>query len=198
MLLLAAAVSPPATQVRPISEAPELLAVYTEDWGLDSAGQPGLIAAVWADGHAVWSENALEGGAPFRRGRTDKERVAHLLARLRTDGALDDPRLAQANFGPDSRFTTILVRTAGKSLEMRSWHERAEAGGGAIASAGGLQSLEGRSRLAVLKSEPGDYLYYRAVWGELRSGIQALFPAHGEPVSGRALLRKGVMTWSEP
>jgi len=197
VVILALAASVPTSRVRPVSAAPEVLAKYTEDWGLDSAGKRGLIAAVWGDGYAVWSEDPLEGGAPFSSGRLAKERVIGLLTRLRNEGTFDDARLSQANFGPDSRFTTIFIRTAGKSLEMRSWHERAEAGGRLIASSAGLEPLNGGTRLAVLKRQPSEYLYYRAVWGELRSAIQGLLPARGQPTSGRVVVQHGVMTWSE-
>jgi hypothetical protein len=182
---------------RPITDAPEVLAVYAEDWGLDSRGQPGLITAVWGDGYAVWSQDQVKGGSPFFHGRIPKERVSLLLGRLQSDGLFADPRLAHVNFGPDSRFTTMLVHTTGKTLKMQSWHEYAEARGGVIASSGGLEPLEGTARLAALKRQPSDYLYYRAVWGELRAAIQGLLPARGTNVSGETRMVRGVLTWSE-
>lgn len=193
----ALAAAAPPERTRPLSAAPEVLAVYAEDWGLDSAGEPGLIAAVWGDGYAVWSEDDLKGGAPFFHGQVPKERVASLLSRLRADGLFVDARLAQANFGPDSRFTTILVRTGGDALRMQSWHERNEANGRLIASSSGLEPLDGTSRLAALKRQPAEYLYYRAVWAELRAAIQGLLPARGASVRGHTRMLHAVMTWSE-
>jgi hypothetical protein len=194
-LMLATAA--PQERTRPISAATEVLAVYAEDWGLDSSGEPGLVAAVWGDGYAVWSEDDLKGGEPFFHGQLAKERVASLLSRLWADGLFADARLAQANFGPDSRFTTILVRTSGKTLKMQSWHERYEAKGRVIATSSGLESLEGTTRLAVLKRQPAEYLYYRTVWSELRTAIQALLPARGTGVLGQASMLHAVLTWGE-
>jgi hypothetical protein len=187
----------PEERTRPLSAAVEVLAVYAEDWGLDSAGEPGLIGAVWGDGYAVWSEDDLKGGGPFFHGHIPKDRVASLLSRLTADGLFADARLAQVNFGPDSRFTTILVRTGGKALKIQSWHERSEANGRLIASSAGLEPLDGTTRLAALKRQPAEYLYYRAVWGELRAAIQGLLTARGTTVIGQARMVRTVMTWSE-
>jgi len=197
-LILGIAVAAGASQAqRPITGAPEVLAVYAEDWGLDSAGQPGLITAIWGDGYAVWSEHQVKGGGPFFHGQISKERVSLLLRRLQSDGLFADARLAYVNFGPDSRFTTMLVQTSGKTLKMQSWHEYAEARGGLIASSSGLEPLEGSARLAALKRQPADYLYYRAVWAELRAAIQGLLPARGTAVSGDTRMLHGVLTWGE-
>ncbi|MBI3467887.1 MAG: hypothetical protein HY000_33185 [Planctomycetes bacterium] len=42
-----------ADSTRPISRAGTILAVYTQDHGLDSSGTPRLILGVWGDGHLV-------------------------------------------------------------------------------------------------------------------------------------------------
>ena len=189
------AAAPTGSANRPISAAPAILAVYEEDWGRPSSGGPGLVAAVWGDGYAVWSENPLVGGPPFYAARVAGGRVNSLLARLAGDGLFSDERLSQIHFGPDARFTTLLVRSGGKELRMQSWHEWAEHDGRAIATGSGIEPLQGRPRLSVLRAQPADYLYYRAVWGELRSAIQGLLPARGHPVTGEAVMVQRAISW---
>ncbi len=189
------AATPPASVERPISRASVVLAVYAEDWGLATSGAPGLISVVWGDGYAIWSENQIDGGPPFYTGDVSPARLGAFLARLSNDGLFSDARLSQANFGPDSRFTSLLIRTGGKELHMQSWHEWAEHDGRAIATRSGIEALDGRARLSVLKVQAADYLYYRAVWAELRSSIQGLLPAQGQPGSGEVVMLRGVMSW---
>src|SRR5262245_57227957 len=86
------------TTTRPITEADSVLAVYREDWGLSSSGDPAIIFAAWIDGHVVWSNDRLKGGAPYRTGRADPRAVTALLARLDKDGLFADEKLNQAHF----------------------------------------------------------------------------------------------------
>src|SRR5437762_340377 len=92
----------PKLAVRPISEAESVLAVYHEDWGLFSSGDPAVILVAWPDGHVVWSGDRVKGGAPYRAGRVDPKRVAALLARCDTDGLFADEKLNRPHFGPDA------------------------------------------------------------------------------------------------
>ena len=183
--------------VRPISQSDAVIAVYTEDHGLDSDGDRRLILAAWADGHVVWSEARIRGGPPYFSGQVAPSRVVTALNRAEQDGAFGDSRLGQPCFGPDSRFTTILFRKGKLEVRMDSWHEQAEAQGRLIASSCALTSLSSRRRLEVLKKEPAEYLYYRVVWGELRAAGSSLIPTTGRPVKGEVLMRAGVMKWQE-
>src|SRR5262249_23309746 len=129
-LLLASCSAAPAPTPRqttlPISSADTVLAIFTQDWGLRSAGGPRLVLAVWDDGKVVWSEDHLEGGSPYRAAAINPGRLKSLLSRLENDGHFSDDNLSRSHFGPDSRFTTILVRSGKKELKMRSWHELGE------------------------------------------------------------------------
>ena len=40
----------PKPAMRPITDAESILAVYREDWGLHSSGEPAIIFAAWPDG----------------------------------------------------------------------------------------------------------------------------------------------------
>jgi hypothetical protein len=182
---------------QPITGADGVLAVYTAGGGLGPSDGPQLILAVWGDGRAVWSEDLLGGGAPYRSGQIDAKRLTALVSRLDHDGFFADERLSQIHFGPDSHFTTILVKCGNKQLKMQSWHELYEAQGKVVATKRGLTGLEGRSRLAVLAKEPADYLYYRLAWSELRERASSLIPSESKRVDGRLRLEAGNLSWEE-
>ena len=198
-LLLIAALAPTASddKLRPISEADGVIAVYQQDWGLASTGEPKLVIAAWSDGTVVWAEDQVEGGPPYRRGSVAPQRVAAVLERLELDGAFDDRRLAQPCLGFDSKFTTLLIKKGKLKLEMNSWHEIFERNGRAIAGSCALFSLPEGKRLSELRKEPAEFLYYRAVWGEIRTLTATLIPAEGKPTSGEAYMRGGVFSWRE-
>jgi hypothetical protein len=135
VLALLGGASARAAERRPITAASRIVAAYEEDWGLKSAGAPKLIVAVWADGYMVWSQDQVHGGPPYHAGATDRSLVDRLLAGLAADGLLEDATLNVPRFGPDSTFTTLLVRDRAKQLKMQSWHEGAEASGKLVAVA---------------------------------------------------------------
>ena len=142
-----------------------VLAVYTEGW---TSGQPRrLIQAIWKDGYIAWSGDRLEGGAPYYEGRIDPKRLDSLLAKLEHDGLFAEKSLAKPRFGPDSPFTTILIRFGDSQIELRSWHELYESGGKAVGATSGLSGLNGRRLFEALKEQPSDYLFFRFVWSEI-------------------------------
>src|SRR5262249_39408274 len=143
--------------VKPITNADTVIAVYTADWGLASSGEPKLVLAIWPDGHTVWSEGRVQGGPPYRSGRIDPEKLSSLLARFERDGAFADKKLSDVNFGFDSKFTVILLKSGKKQLKMQSWHELLEANG---KTDHGIELLGDRRRLDVLRKQPAEYLYY--------------------------------------
>jgi hypothetical protein len=187
----------PLRAAQPITGADTVLAVYTEDWRLGSSGGPRLVLALWGDGRALWSEDRLRGGAPYRAGRINPKRLTALLSRLERDGFFADEELSRSHFGPDSQFTTILVRSGKKQLKMSSWHELAEAGGTVVATGAGLVPLDGRSRLAALARESAEYLHYRLAWSELRESASSLVPGESRRVEGKLRLKAGNLSWEE-
>ena len=80
----------PKPAMRPISDAESVLAVYRQDWGLSSGGEPAIIFAAWPDGFIVWSSDRLMGGPPYRSGHIDPKRVTALLSRFDKDGLFAD------------------------------------------------------------------------------------------------------------
>jgi hypothetical protein len=189
--------APGAGNPRPISEAENVVAIYTQDRGLASAGSAGLILAAWSDGRVVWSEDRVQGGPPYLAGQLAPGRVAAVLDRVERDGAFDDKRLAQACFGPDAKYTTILVRKGARQLKMESWHEWAEAGGRLVSRSCALSALSGEKRLQAVRKESADDLYYRLVWSELRELSGSLVPSKSRAVSGEVMAKGGVLSWQE-
>jgi hypothetical protein len=173
------------------------MAVYVEDLGFVPSGQQPLLLAIWPDGTAVWSTNRLEGGAPYRTGKVEPKRVTEFLKRVETDGLFADKKTRRSQFGPDSRFTTVFIKSGKNAITMQSWHELGEAGGGWAGKDGGLTLLEGKRRLDVIRESSADYLYFRLVWAETRSRLNDLLPTESKPISGRTVMKAGEFSWEE-
>jgi hypothetical protein len=182
---------------RPITDADAVLAVYHEDWCLNSAGEPAIILVAWPDGHIVWSGDRVKGGAPYRVGQIDPEKVALLLKRFDRDGLFADEKLSRANFGPDSAFTTLYVKSGKNKVEMNSWHELAEESGSGVADHHGISSLQGQHRLAVLRESPAEYLFFRFVWSETRGKLASLIPSESTASAGKPIMEAGVLSWHD-
>jgi hypothetical protein len=188
----------PAPGIRPISDADAVLAMYVQDHGLGSRGDAAIIIAAWPDGLIVWSNDRLMGGPPYRAGHVDPKRITALLIRFDKDGLFRDNRLNHANFGPESKFTTLFIQSGKKRTEMSSWHELMEESGESVADHHGVSSLDGRRRLDVLRKAPADYLFYRFVWSESRSRMLDLIPADGTATGGKPVMKRGKLSWQEP
>jgi hypothetical protein len=202
-LLLGIIVSEPSAQepkpaMRPITDAESILAVYREDWGRGSRGEPAIIFATWPDGSVIWSGDRLMGGPPYRAGHIGPKRVAALLSRLEKDGFFADAKLNDANFGPDSRFTTLFIKSGKKQVKMCSWHELMEDSDKLVADDGGAAILNGRRRLDVLREAPAHYLFYRFVWAETRTRLADLVPAESSATDGKPVMKAGKLSWQEP
>ena len=188
----------PKSAMRPITDAESILAVYREDWSLDSSGGPAIIFAAWPDGFIVWSGDRVMGGPPYRAGHIDPKRVTALLSRFDKDGLFADKKLNDAHFGPDSQFTTLFIKSGKKQVKMCSWHELMEDSDELVADDHGAAILNGRRRLDVLRKAPADYLFYRFVWSETRSRLADLIPAESTATGGKPVMKAGKLSWQEP
>ena len=184
-----------AQEAKSITDAETVVAIYTNDWGLRSSSGPKLIVCLWGDGSIVWSDDKVNGGPPYFTAQVKPEVVSATFKKLLDIGVFDVPRLKQSNFGPDSKFTTILVRTEGKELKMDSWHELYESGGKVVAGEHGLTGLEGKKLLPVLAEQPTDYLHYRMTWSELRLNAANLIPKSGTESTGAPAMLRGTLSW---
>lgn len=154
-----------------------------EAWGRPSSGRglPFLILAVWEDGRIVWSSDRLRGGAPFRAGRVEPQKVAALLSRFENDGLFDDEDLKRDHSGPDSSFICIGIKSGQKVVNMRSRHEL----------------IEASDKLDELRKRTADYLFYRVVWSETRGKLTDLIPVDSVPVTAKLVGKGGVLRWEE-
>ncbi len=184
-----------AQDTKSITEAESVIAIFTNDWRLFGSEGPQLIVSIWGDGSVVWSNDHVNGGSPYFTAQLKPNDVSDTLKKLAHLGVFDVPRLKEANFGPDSAFTTILVRTAGKELKMNSWHELSESNGKVVAADHGLSGLEGKKLLPALAEEPAEYLHYRMTWVELRLIAANLIPKSGTKTTGVAKMLHGKLSW---
>ncbi len=195
VLLVVAAYGAQPTR-RTLDDANCMLAIWNEDWGLASSGDPKLVLAVWKDGYVAWSEQRIAGGGPYRTGRVDPKLVASFCSNLDRDG-LFAQQCRMSYWGPDSFFTAIRAQFGKKKLQMDSWHELAESHGKVVALSGGLTPLGGRSLFEALKTEPAEYLFFRFLWSEVRSRAAGLVPSDGSLVNGRLVKQRGAIVWEE-
>ncbi len=184
----------PDDELIPISDAEQAIAVTTHDLGLASDGNAKLVVAVWTDGTIVWSENRIVGGAPHLLGKIEPTSCSKLLERLDRDGYFDNETLSHAQFGPDSEFTSVLIKNKNQKLDMRSWHELYESSGKIVCTSGSAEALVGK-RLASLAEDEKEYVHYRLAWAELRLMINQLIPSNGKSTTGELHMEHGKMSW---
>ena len=196
--LLCACCSQADPGTRPITNANTILAMSTDDWGLFSPGKRQLIVAVWDDGTIIWSKNRLEGGTPYFTGKVDPVKVTDLLTQMEKQGIFTDKNLQRSHWGPDSKFSEILIKYRKKTLNIRSWHELYEAGGKTVATSSGLEPLNGRKIETVLQNEPKEYQDFRSMWSKLRQQITGLIPQKETPAHGKVQMKAGIMSWQQP
>ncbi len=184
-----------AQDTKSITDAKSVIAIYTNDWGLGASNGPQLVVSIWGDGSIVWSNDIVNGGPPYFTAQLKPKDVSNTFKKLVDIGAFEVPRLKQANFGPDSQFTTLLIRSGGKELKMNSWHELYESSGKVVAADHGLTGLDGKKLLPVLAEQPADYLHYRMTWLELRFAAANLIPKSGAETTGVPTILRGKLSW---
>jgi hypothetical protein len=139
---------------------------------------PQVIFAAWNDGHIVWSDDPLNGGAPCHEGRFDPDRLQQLLTRMERQEAFTDLTLNYHHWGPDASFTALIVADSAHDrwLNMCSWHELHERKPTVVVTEHGAEALEGRGRSDVLANLPDAEKRYRQIWSQLRAGLNDLVP----------------------
>ena len=108
---------------------------------------------------------------------------------------IDESKLS--HFGPDSKFTSILIRFKDKTLQLRSWHELAERDGRVVDTSGGLESLGDRQLMQALENQPSEYLFFRYAWSEIKGRCFKLIPDAGKKVDGEVTMKAGRIFWNE-
>jgi len=207
-----------------ISDAENVIAIFTEDHGWASTGERELVLAVWPNGDCIFSADSIAGGAPFRQTRVSNETVDRLFQLVQESGFLDSPNLNTPRVPPDSEFTTILVRTGGKQLKMQSTHEVAcrrsveftqkardiDAPAVDVVQDKPVVQAETekadkaptrmapplfRTRLEQISSLSKNDLVHRAVWNELRMNLQCIHLTPSKLTGGVLRQENGSLYW---
>jgi hypothetical protein len=152
---------------------------------------PKVIFAAWADGLVVWSKDDLNGGPPYYRAKIDPKQAREQVKGVEVQIASLKPS-SRRHRGLDSSFTAICLRTQNQVLQMESWHELAEVDSGLVATAKGLEPLDGRSRDAVLEAENSEYRDFRKTWAASRTVLRGLIPSQGQPMPDAEFLSQPV------
>lgn len=181
---------------RPITEAESVLAVYRHPGGHSLDG-PAVMFVAWPDGRLIWSEDQVNGGAPYRTGNVEPKKIATLQTHFKDDGLFADEKLKEAHYGPDSPFTVVLIKSGKQQVKMQSWHELFEDGGKMVDDGLGVRSLQGRQRLEVLRDAKTDYLFFRFVWSETRGKLASLIPIESTKTNGKPVMDAGELSWQE-
>lgn len=186
---------------RKVTDSDDALAIYIEDNQLYSAvSRPAdrhkLVMAIWADGHAVWSGDRINGGAPYYTADVDPKRYAITMKLLRSAGAFDKVDFETESVGPDAKSTVILVRNDGRQFKLNSWHEQFEQGETLVADDGFLRPLDkSETRWGVLQNGDASYLRFRLAWAETRLAISNLLPPTGRVISGELDYKNRDLIW---
>lgn len=181
--------------LRPITHAPGVLAVVTHNEGRRSSDGPLLVVAAWKDGTVIWSKDTRRGGPPYRTARIEPTRYKALIKELETYPVFTEENFPRTHFGPDSDYMTIVARNGLRRREMRSWHELYESDT-TVATAGGLEPLNGRVRAEVLAAQPKEYRQFREGWSRARASLVLLTRTQpNQPINGRLEVTKGAYFW---
>ncbi len=147
---------------------------------IDCDVHPSVLVVLWRNGKVIWSKDLFRGGPPYFEGFVQKEAIENLISQLDRKGYFKQTSLRRVYSGIDAKSSQLVVTTGTNVLSMESWHELAECKPNIIATSHGLECLEGRTREEVrAKEEDKDYILFRQVWDEVRSGILDLIPKEG-------------------
>ena len=150
------------------------------------------VLAAWPDGTLVWSLDRVLGGPPYQVTRVASDAVERAVQSMAADGRF----VSQRYHGPDARRTHMTVDLGpDRIVDAASWHEIAERDPGLVATATGIEPLDGRDRAAVLAAQPEAYRAFRARWDAVKNAAWRLVPEAGRPAGPSDL--EG-LPWSTP
>jgi hypothetical protein len=160
-------------------------------------GGSSLMFALWADGYCVW--HVLEPGSKsaYRCAKLTAETFDQVVGEIKQAGFFGEKSLQDQRLGPDGANYELKVLTKETKFTMVSWHEPYEGNGKVFASDKGLVPLGGETRLAKLKQEPAEYLFYRFAWLELKSTLLAVRPAESKSCKGEVVVTADGLVWRE-
>jgi len=116
---------------------------------------------------------------------------------MKKEKFFSNKELSKNNFGPESIFTTIYIKSRKKQLKMRSWHEYYEQNAESVVNEGGVHTDKDHGRLKMLKESSKEFLFYRLMWNEIRLKTSHLIPSESKPMKGKIVMKAGIVSWSE-
>lgn len=138
------------------------------------------VFAAWPDGVIAWSDDVVNGGGPYQIARVDAAAVSRGVQEIAHGGEW----LAERRFGPDARWTHLLVDLGGQAVvDVGSWHELAELNPNLVVTAAGIEPLAGRSRTAVLAAQPSSYREFRERWARVKTRALSLIQEAQRPAA---------------
>lgn len=177
----------PFTQDR--QDAP-IAAVFIQHFEKGGPADPQVVVALWQDGTVVWSRDRLRGGRPYGSATVARDRIARIVADAAERGRLTEGNVFWQYVATSSPVKTVFVRYHGRFLYMSSCHEWAEADSGIVATARGLEPLDGRERREVLASQPPEFRERRVMWERVKATVEEAMPEAGD-YSARLEFRLG-------
>jgi len=130
-------------------------------------GERQLILGLWEDGALIWSDDTLNGGAPFRYRTLSGDHLTGVVHRLWTlFNRVDEDHVSYVR--DDAPFIEMRAEGARRSKRLDSWHETFESNTNLVVTSQAVEALAGRSRTNVLASDDEDYRYFRIVWSDIK------------------------------
>ena len=140
------------------------------------------IVIVWNDGRILWSTNVKEGGAPYLEAQLDKSKIDDFLGELVKNGVFSTPIKNNRHYGQDSAYSALFIMDKERQIGLSSWHKYAEMNDKIVATASGLEVLEGRNRERVMTEQPEEDREFRRRWTLIEGALINLIPKEGKNV----------------
>jgi len=132
------------------------------------------------------------GGPPYRLARLAPEDVVQAIQAVATGGRF----VGQRYYGPDARRMEMIMEAGSERIvDVASWHEIVERDPGLVATAAGIEPLDGRDRAAVLAAQPAAYRAFRARWDAVKLLALQLCPDEGRVAS---VVESEALPWEGP
>lgn len=153
------------------------------------------ILAISSDGLAIAADDA-SGGKAYIGYYVDTAALTSAISWVKEQIAAENWRTELVYTGPDAAYTELQIVEHGQVILLwRSWHETAERTGKIVATATGLQVLQGRSAEEIMAEQPLEYRNFRSRWAQIRERFGTLRPLGMTSVPSEAL---AILQWNTP
>jgi hypothetical protein len=132
-----------------------------------SVSLPTLIAGTPAISIVEYSTSA--GSKNIATIRADDVATRDEILNLWEDAKKAFPKDRRNLFGPDAGFVAITITNGEEKIIMRSWHPLYEKNSNTVVTSNGVESLQGRNREEVLRTDKTWYRNARMVFDKILS-----------------------------